>query len=84
MRLIDVDALIEEHCEDCKYLANGLCNHDVCGAVELMKEAPAVLAAEVTTSCEDPNTEYITFPDGLRLIIREGVYAGWYVCREEN
>lgn len=34
-----------------------------------------------TTSCEDPNTEYINFPDGLRLIIREGKYAGWYVCK---
>lgn len=35
---------------------------------------------EVTTSCEDKNTEYITIPDGLRLIFRDGVYAGWYVC----
>lgn len=43
--------------------------------------APTVASAEVASSCEDPNTEYITFPDGLRLIIREGKYAGWYVCK---
>ncbi len=53
------------------------------GARKLIREAPTVCAAEVTTSCEDPNTEYITFPDGLRLIIRGGEYAGWYVCKGE-
>ena len=30
-------------------------------------------------SCEDPETEYIDFPDGLRLIFRNDVYAGWYL-----
>ena len=35
---------------------------------------------ELTTSCEDENTQYLTFPDGLRLIFREGEYVGWYVC----
>lgn len=79
MRIIDADALIKEHCEGCKYLANGLCNYDVCGAVELMKEAPTLGVTEV--SCEDPNTEYITFPDGLRLIFHEKEYVGWYVCK---
>lgn len=39
------------------------------------------LGCVVTTSCEDENTMYFTFPDGLRLIIREGKYAGWYVCK---
>ncbi len=48
------------------------------GARKLMEDAPAVGVAEV--SCEDSNTEYITFPDGLRLIFRDGEYAGWYVC----
>jgi hypothetical protein len=81
MRPIDADALIKEHCDGCNYLENGICDHDVCGAVELMKEAPTLFAAVVTTSCEDPNTEYITFPDGLRLIIRGGEYVGWYVCK---
>lgn len=33
----------------------------------------------VSTSCEDPNTTYLTFPDGLRLIIRGNGYVGWYV-----
>ena len=33
----------------------------------------------VSTSCEDPNTTYLTFPDGLRLRINEGKYVGWYV-----
>ncbi len=35
----------------------------------------------VTTSCEDENTVYFTFPDGLRLIFREKEYVGWYVCK---
>ena len=48
-------------------------------ARKLMEDAPAVGVAEV--SCEDPNTEYITFPDGLRLIFHEGKYVGWYVCK---
>lgn len=50
------------------------------GARKLMEEAKTVCKAEVTTSCEDENTEYITFPDGLRLIIRNGEYDVWYVC----
>lgn len=33
----------------------------------------------VSTSCEDPAITYLTFPDGLRLIIRENRYVGWYV-----
>ena len=33
----------------------------------------------VSTSCEDPNTTYLTFPDGLRLRINDGRYVGWYV-----
>jgi len=39
-------------------------------------------AMSVSQSCEDKNTTYVTFPDGLRLIIREGKYVGWYVCKE--
>lgn len=39
---------------------------------------------EFSNSCEDKNTEYITFPDGLRLIFHEGEYAGWYVCGGEH
>lgn len=31
-------------------------------------------------SCEDPNTLYFEFPDGLRLIFRDGEYDGWYVA----
>jgi hypothetical protein len=30
------------------------------------------------TSCEDPNTKYLVFPD-IRLIFREGEYVGWYI-----
>lgn len=33
----------------------------------------------VSTSCEDPNTTYLTFPDGLRVRVNEGKYVGWYV-----
>ena len=45
-----------------------------------------VLAAtpKITVSCEDPNTVYATFPDGVRLIFRDGEYAGWYVCGTEK
>jgi hypothetical protein len=35
----------------------------------------------VEKSCEDKNKVYITFPDGLRLIIENGEYVGWYICR---
>ena len=35
--------------------------------------------ATITTSCEDPATQYVDFPDGLRLIYREGTYVGWYL-----
>ena len=31
-------------------------------------------------SCEDENTKYIEFPDGLRLIFHEENYVGWYVA----
>ena len=33
---------------------------------------------KVVTSCEDSNTVYVDFPD-VRLIFREGKYAGWYI-----
>lgn len=77
MRLINADALkkrairmstVKEHC----YM-KAVGTHEI-------DKAPTVASVEATTSCEDPNTEYITFPDGLRLIIRGGEYAGWYVC----
>ena len=35
---------------------------------------------ELSTSCEDENIQYLTFPDGLRLIFDHGEYVGWYVC----
>lgn len=35
--------------------------------------------ATITTSCEDSATQYADFPDGLRLIYREGTYVGWYL-----
>lgn len=34
---------------------------------------------KVITSCEDPDTVYIDFPD-IRLIFRNGEYVGWYVA----
>ncbi len=33
---------------------------------------------KLITSCEDPNTIYIDFPD-IRLIFCEGIYSGWYI-----
>ena len=35
-------------------------------------------------SMEDPATVYYELPDGLRLIFREGKYAGWYLPGEEG
>ena len=40
--LISRSALIAEHCDGCDAIANGLCDHDVCGAAQLIMEAPAV------------------------------------------
>lgn len=47
-------------------------------------DGQATLGAEFMckkiVSYEDVNTKYLEFPDGLRLIFREGKYVGWYVC----
>lgn len=40
--------------------------------------------AEISVSCEDPETVYADLPDGLRLIYREGKYVGWYLPGEEK
>ena len=45
--LISRSALIAEHCSGCDVLADGLCDYDVCGSVQLMMEAPAVDAVPV-------------------------------------
>lgn len=50
--LISRSALIAEHCSGCDVLADGLCDYDVCGSVQLMMEAPAVDAVEVVR-CKD-------------------------------
>lgn len=49
--LISRSALIAEYCDGCDAVANGLCDHDVCGAAQLIMEAPAVDAVEVVR-CE--------------------------------
>ena len=41
-----------------------------------------ILREHLTTSCEDEATQYLDFPDGLRLVFREGTYAGWYLPGE--
>lgn len=38
-----------------------------------------VYGQKVIQSAEDKNTVYWEFPDGLRLIFREGKYVGWYL-----
>lgn len=45
-----------------------------------MSYAKVRIVTEITTSCEDKNKTYVTFHDGLRLIIENGEYVGWYVC----
>ena len=50
--LISRSALIAEHCDGCNAIALGQCDHDVCGAAQLIMEAPAVDAVEVVR-CKD-------------------------------
>lgn len=54
MRLIDADALIKEHCDGCEYYDSHFCAPDdpVCGAVEVMNDAPTIDAVEVVR-CKD-------------------------------
>ena len=33
---------------------------------------------EMIQDCEDESKTYAEFPDGLRLIFRDGKYVGWY------
>lgn len=46
------------------------------------KKNKVTFKVRVSTSCEDPNTTYLTFPDNLRLIVNNGRYVGWYVTEE--
>ena len=50
--LISRSALIAEHCDGCNAIALGQCDHDVCGAAQLIMEAPAVDAVHVVR-CKD-------------------------------
>lgn len=36
------------------------------------------MAGKATTDPEDPRVIYFDMGDGLRLIFRDGKYAGWY------
>lgn len=38
---------------------------------------------KLVTSCEDEKTQYLEYPDGLRLIFHEGKYVGWYVTENK-
>jgi hypothetical protein len=61
-------------------------------AVALILELEAALREQemmlgdkmVIQSVEDKNTQYWEFPDGLRLIFRDGKYVGWYLPDGEN
>lgn len=46
------------------------------------KNNDLTVAASIATSCEDEAVHYADFPDGLRLIFRDGAYAGWYLPGE--
>ena len=39
-----------------------------------------ILPVHFIDSCVDPNTVYIEFSDGLRLIMRDGKYDGHYMA----
>ena len=41
-----------------------------------------LVKSKLLRSCEDEGTVYWDFPDGLRLVFREGEYVGWYLPRE--
>lgn len=36
---------------------------------------------KIVPSIENKNVVYFEFEDGLRLIVKEGKYDGWYVCK---
>lgn len=48
MRLIDADALLEEHCGDCSLAQQKMCKNDpVCGSAMWIIEAPTIEAKPV-------------------------------------
>lgn len=92
MRLIDADALIDDMCEDCGAIVNGVCDKDVCASVLWVKDAPAVDAVEVVR-CKDckywGDEDGISKKDGIRFAwcnmhnhCMHGEYIGW--CPKED
>ena len=76
--------------EDCRFNEDGKCTFGD-GLPECAKEQTFNIDAPILSgsvikirSCEDENTKYVDFLDGLRLIFREGKYVGWYVSGEEG
>lgn len=60
----------------CEYLRNG---GDRC-YLKPSSFSNCEVEAKKIVSCEGEKVFYMELPDGLRLIIREGKYVGWYVC----
>lgn len=80
----------DEQEEECRFHENGKCTFGD-GLPECAKEQTFNIDAPILSgsvikirSCEDENTKYIDFLDGLRLIFREGKYVGWYVSGERE
>ena len=48
-----------------------------------LEKTPTVFC-DWTVSCEDPTVKYVDLPDGLRMILHEGKYVGWYVCNGKD
>lgn len=54
MRLIDADALIEEHCKDCSADIREGCKSDpICASMMCLSEAPTVEDAVAVVRCKD-------------------------------
>lgn len=76
--------------EECRFHEDGKCTFGD-GLPECAKDQTFNIDAPILSgsvikirSCEDENTKYIDFLDGLRLIFREGKYVGWYVSGERE
>ena len=89
-RLIDANALLEEHCGDCSPQQRKMCENDpVCGLAMWIVEAPTVDAVEVVHgewACvnESENVWMCTGKDGCgnEILLLEGTPKdnGWNYC----
>ena len=76
-RLTDIDALLEKVT---KLVADGGNTAEMVGKIIIAITDAPIMKVDITQA--DERKIYITFPDGLRLVIEDGEYVGWYYCGE--